>query len=71
LLQVFTIPPLLSLVLGSGAGVANFDAAALFRNLVSTVLLPLLAGASLQAVIPGESDAPASLPATPALTWSS
>ncbi|KAL4858529.1 putative sodium/metabolite cotransporter [Chlorella vulgaris] len=53
MLAVFTIPPLLSLVLGSGAGVANFDAAALFRNLVSTVLLPLLAGASLQAVIPG------------------
>jgi predicted Na+-dependent transporter len=51
---VFTIPILLSLVLGSGAGVTNFEAARLFRNLVITVLLPLLAGAAAQAVIPGE-----------------
>ena len=52
-LQVFTIPLLLSLVLGSGAGVANFEAERLFRNLVATVLAPLLAGAAAQALIPG------------------
>lgn len=51
---MFTIPATLSLVLGSGAGVANFEAARLFRNLVLTVLLPLLAGAAAQAVVPGE-----------------
>lgn len=53
-LQVFTIPAMLSLVLGSGAaGVAAFDAAHLFRNLLKTVLLPLMTGAALQAVVPG------------------
>lgn len=45
---------MLSLVLGSSAaGVAAFDAAHLFRNLVKTVLLPLMAGAAIQAVVPG------------------
>ncbi len=44
---------MLSVVLGSGAGVASFDTLTLFRNLVLTVLLPLLGGAALQAIIPG------------------
>jgi sodium/bile acid cotransporter 7 len=53
-MQVFSIPLMLSFVLGSSAGVANFQAAQLFRNLLRTVLLPLLVGAAAQAVIPGE-----------------
>ncbi|KAL4447317.1 hypothetical protein ABPG77_007350 [Micractinium sp. CCAP 211/92] len=53
MLGVFSIPSMLSVVLGSGAGVASFDTLTLFRNLVLTVLLPLLGGAALQAIIPG------------------
>lgn len=51
--QVFTIPSMIGLVLGAGAGVASFDTLLLFKNLVLTVLLPLLAGAAAQVVIPG------------------
>ena len=57
LLAVFSIPPMLSLVLGAGAaGAASFQPVALFRNLVATVLLPLLAGAAVQAFVPGVQD---------------
>lgn len=52
-MQVFTIPVMLSLVLGSAAGLASFDAMQLFSNLVTAVLLPLLAGAATQALVPG------------------
>ena len=53
-LGVFTIPTILGFILGSGAGaVATFDPAALFRSLVSTVLIPLLIGIALQASVPG------------------
>lgn len=51
--QVFTIPVMLSLVLGSAAGLTSFNAVELFRNLVTAVLLPLMAGAATQAVVPG------------------
>ena len=44
---------MLSLVLGSAAGLATFDAVQLFRNLVTAVLLPLLVGAATQALVPG------------------
>jgi sodium/bile acid cotransporter 7 len=53
-LGVFTIPAMLSLVLGgSAAGAASFNPVALFKNLVSFVLLPLLGGIVLQTTIPG------------------
>lgn len=51
--QVFTIPVMLSLVLGSAAGLTSFNAMELFRNLVTAVLLPLMAGAATQALVPG------------------
>jgi sodium/bile acid cotransporter 7 len=53
-LGVFTIPAMLSLVLGgSAAGAASFDPTALFKSLVKFVLLPLLGGVVLQTTIPG------------------
>lgn len=50
---MFTIPVMLSLVLGSAAGLTSFNAMDLFRNLVTAVLLPLMAGAATQALLPG------------------
>lgn len=53
-LGVFTIPTMLSLVLGgSAAGAASFNPTALFKSLVKFVLLPLLGGVVLQTTIPG------------------
>jgi solute carrier family 10 (sodium/bile acid cotransporter), member 7 len=53
-LGVFTIPAMLSLVLGgSAAGAASFNPTALFKSLVKFVLLPLLGGVVLQTTIPG------------------
>jgi sodium/bile acid cotransporter 7 len=52
---VFTIPVVLGAVLGAAGGAAPaFNPAALFRNLVATVLLPLLGGVALQLAVPGE-----------------
>lgn len=56
-LQVFLIPIALPWVLRSAATVATFDTGQLFRSLVLTVLLPLLAGIAAQAIIPGECGA--------------
>jgi hypothetical protein len=53
LLGVFTIPVLLPLLLGASAGGARLEPAPLFKNLVLTVLLPLLSGMVLQSVVPG------------------
>jgi sodium/bile acid cotransporter 7 len=54
ILGVFTIPSMLSLVLGgSAAGAASFNPTALFKSLVKFVLLPLLGGVVLQTTIPG------------------
>lgn len=52
-LGVFTIPAVLGFVLGAAANGAMFDQTALFRNLVMTVLAPLLVGVGLQATVPG------------------
>ena len=51
ILGVFTVPATLAFVL-SGVS-ASFNPMTLFRSLVKTVLLPLLAGVTLQAIVPG------------------
>eukprot|EP00887_Chlorella_sp_A99_P000096 scaffold16.g96.t1 len=54
LLSVFTVPLMLSAVLGGAAGgAAQFQPAQLFRSLVLTVLIPLAAGLAAQGLIPG------------------
>lgn len=51
---VFSIPAMLSLLLGSGVGIsAAFEPLVLFTNLVKTVLVPLLFGIALQICVPG------------------
>ena len=58
MLGVFTIPPMLALVLGSGgAAGAALDVPRLFRSLLATVLAPLLAGTAAQAYLPGQGGA--------------
>lgn len=49
-LGVFTIPPMVAFILGAGAGLTDFQPAVLFKNLVLTVLIPLLFGIALQTV---------------------
>jgi sodium/bile acid cotransporter 7 len=51
-LGVFSIPIVLPLVLGSAFGGGVFEGTALFKSLVATVLLPLIAGATAQMTIP-------------------
>lgn len=52
ILGVFTLPPVLSIVLGASTSAMAFDPVVLFFNLVKTVLLPLLGGVFLQVAIP-------------------
>lgn len=51
-LGVFSLPPMLSWMLGTSSVRSAFQPVTLFHGLVTTVLLPLIGGVALQAIIP-------------------
>lgn len=50
---IFTMPFVLSAILGTGASAIHIDPAPLLRALIETILVPLLAGMAARAFIPG------------------
>ena len=52
-LGIFTIPFLLSALLGSGSGAVRLDPLPLLLQLLRTILLPTIAGACARALVPG------------------
>lgn len=53
MLGIFTIPFLMPALLGSGAGAVQLSPLPLLKQLVQTILVPTLIGASLRGFVPG------------------
>jgi sodium/bile acid cotransporter 7 len=54
MLGIFTLPFMLSLVLGTSANGVQLSPWPLLLQLVQTILIPMIVGASMRAYIPGE-----------------
>jgi len=54
LVGIFTMPFLISAVLGAGSGAVHIAPGPLLRSLIKTILFPLLLGAAACAFVPGK-----------------